>query len=173
MKRCFLYNHEKYNTSTWNWINERGTPSFSLTNRLFNFYYLRETYGSFSVTFNRAEQWRFFRNNLLYDILRMKWFNPWFSPAVQRLSAVNSSSSTESTRALNEPQNYDIVSSIVSLFVSCVSRFKQSCGCFEFANFNDYATWKVLTARVEALNWISSYRAFRGAASYSAFTSKT
>lgn len=51
-------------------------------------------------------------------------------------------------------------------------RFKQSCGCFEFANFND-ATWKVLWARVEALNWISSYRAFRGAASYSAFTSKT
>lgn len=35
-----------------------------------------------------------------------------------------------------------------------------SCGCFEFANFNE-VTWKVLRAWVEALYWISSYRAFR------------
>lgn len=140
-----------------------------------NFYYLRETYGFFFVTFNRAEQWRLFYNNLLYVVRhpssRMKWLNPRFSPAVQRRSAVNSSSSIGSTRARNEPQNYDIVSSIVSLFASCVSDSNS------LAAASNLPTLTMQLGKYyqgeSRLNWISSYRAFRGAASYSAFTSKT
>lgn len=111
------------NNSSRNW-NQWKRNSKLFFDELINFYYLRETYSSFFRYFQSHRPTTFSMTifSTLHDPSHhLKWFNPRFSPAVQRRSAVNSSSSIGSTRARNEPQNYDIVSSIVSLFASCVS----------------------------------------------------